>query len=164
MTKVSINDLMNNFHGHGKVEWIGLRTGRREAMLSVSQANLVPGSGLEGDRFKGNLRSKRQVSLIQAEHLRAMADMLGIKDLDPQLLRRNIVISGVNLLALKGMQFTLGSARLEMSGLCHPCSRMEEIFGPGGYNLVRGHGGIIAKVIEPGMVNIGSQLDNICQI
>lgn len=161
MQKISIAELTQNFHSVGRVEWIGLRTARREKMESVQQAELVPGSGLQGDRFKGTIKSKRQVSLIQAEHLSGMAKMLKLDKLPPELLRRNIVISGVNLLSLKGMRFSLGNALMEMSGLCHPCSRMEETFGSCGYNVVRGHGGIIARVLEAGEIKVGSELANI---
>lgn len=161
VSKVPISELILNFHHHGQVEWIGLRPARKQSMQSVATAQLEPGLGLKGDRFKGTLNSKRQVSFIQSEHLQAMALMLGVDVIAPELLRRNIVVAGVNLLSLKGMRFSLGSAVLEMSCLCHPCSRMEQTFGPGGYNLVRGHGGILAKVISPGEVSVGDKLDYI---
>jgi MOSC domain-containing protein YiiM len=65
------------------------------------------------------------------------------------------VVSGINLLALNGAQFAIGGALMEGTGPCHPCSRMEEIFGPGGYNAVRGHGGITARVILGGVIRVG---------
>jgi MOSC domain-containing protein YiiM len=64
------------------------------------------------------------------------------------------VVSGINLLALNGAQFAIGGALLEGTGPCHPCSRMEEIFGTGGYNAVRGHGGITARVITGGVIRL----------
>ena len=67
-------------------------------------------------------------------------------------------MSGLNLLALKGRQFRVGEVVLEMTGLCHPCSKMETTFGAGGYNAVRGHGGITAKVITGGQIRDGDSV------
>jgi MOSC domain-containing protein YiiM len=69
-------------------------------------------------------------------------------------------VSGLPLLALKDRRFRLGSEAggwvlLEGTGECHPCSRMEEALGAGGYNAVRGHGGITARVLEGGTVAVG---------
>jgi MOSC domain-containing protein YiiM len=74
------------------------------------------------------------------------------------VLRRNIVVSGINLLALKDKQFRVGGAVLAFSGLCHPCSKMERELGPGGYNAMRGHGGITARVVSAGSVSLGDPL------
>ncbi len=93
------------------------------------------------------------------EHLAAIASYLGAANVTPALLRRNIVTRGINLYALKDRTFHLGSALLQATGDCHPCSRMEEAFGPGGYNAVRGHGGITARVLEAGQVRLGDAID-----
>lgn len=71
------------------------------------------------------------------------------------MLRRNIVIKGINLLALKDKTFWVGEALLEYTGECHPCSRMEETLGEGGYNAVRGHGGITARILNGGKITVG---------
>jgi len=73
-------------------------------------------------------------------------------------MRRNLVVSGINIASLKDKHFRLGSTELAGTGFCHPCSRMEENLGRGGYNAVRGHGGITAKVIQGGRVNKGDLL------
>jgi MOSC domain-containing protein YiiM len=101
------------------------------------------------------------VTLIQAEHLAAIAAYLGLEAVAPDLLRRNVVVAGLNLMALKGRRFALGEAVLETTGECHPCSRMEEAFGPGGYNAVRGHGGITARVVHGGEVRLGDPVARI---
>jgi MOSC domain-containing protein YiiM len=136
----------------GRVEWIGLRPARRAVLRPVLLAGMEPEGGLTGDHYRNRQSRARQVTLIQAEHLAAIAAFLGRDRVAPEELRRNIVTAGINLLALKGRRFRLGSAVLEMTGECHPCSRMEEVLGPGGYNAVRGHGGITARVLRAGEV------------
>ncbi len=138
----------------GAVAWIGLRPARREPMVEVEAGELAPEAGLVGERYAGR-SGTRHVTLIAAEHLRDIGAWLGRAPATPHELRRNLVTSGVNLLALKERRFRVGGAVLEATGECHPCSRMEETLGPGGYNAVRGHGGITARVLEGGTVRVG---------
>lgn len=139
----------------GAVDWIGCRPARR-ADMEVFQSVQVSMAGLDGDRGKAG---KRAVTLIQAEHLPAIAAYLGMETIAPSRLRRNIVVSGLNLASLKGRQVRLGSAVVELSVVCAPCSRMEEEFGSGGYAAVRGHGGWCAQVIEPGFIAVGDRVE-----
>ncbi|PZR13042.1 MAG: MOSC domain-containing protein [Azospirillum brasilense] len=142
----------------GRVEWIGLRPARRATPRPVLLAGMGPEEGLAGDHYRNRQSRARQVTLIQAEHLAAIAAFLGRDRVAPEEMRRNVVTAGINLLALKGRRFRLGSAVLEMTGECHPCSRMEEVLGPGGYNAVRGHGGITARVLRAGEVALGGAI------
>jgi MOSC domain-containing protein YiiM len=142
----------------GVVEWIGARPARRTDMQSALQAWLETGKGLVGDRYSKN-GGNRQVTLIQAESLATIASHLGRDHTLPEELRRNIVTRGINLLALKSRRFRIGQTLLETSGECHPCSRMEETFGPGGYNAVRGLGGITARVIQGGRIAVGDMVE-----
>jgi MOSC domain-containing protein YiiM len=148
----SIKNLMKNLPQQGKVEWIGIRPEKRKALKILSNVTVIQG-GLEGDHYAGR-SGNRSVTLIQAEHIEAIASLLHRDSIAAEKLRRNIVVSGINLLALKDCEFKIGTAILKMTGLCHPCSRMEEIFGSGGYNAVRGHGGINARVIRPGIIKL----------
>jgi MOSC domain-containing protein YiiM len=150
--------LLNSLPQRGQVKWIGLRPARGVSMVEPARAELLAGSGLVGDRFNGRTDGPRQVSLIQYEHLAVIAACVGHGELAPALLRRNIAISGINLLALKDKRFRVGTALLEYSGLCHPCSKMETALGAGGYNALRGHGGITARVLESGSVGLGDTL------
>jgi MOSC domain-containing protein YiiM len=146
-------DFMNNYPQPGHVTWIGVRPEKLLPMISLSKVKVLEYK-LEGDHYKGNALSKRNVTLIQQEHVDAIASFLS-KDIDPGLLRRNIVVKGINLLALKDKRFQLGEACFEMTGLCLPCSKMEKTLGPGGYNAMRGHGGITAKIIRTAIIKVG---------
>jgi MOSC domain-containing protein YiiM len=147
---------MNQIPQTGKVEWVSIRPARRGAVMPLERVVATVEEGLVGDHYSASSRN-RQVTLIQKEHLDAVGSILK-KEIDPALTRRNIVVSGINLLALKDKEFKIGEAVLETTGLCHPCSRMEENFGPGGYNAMRGHGGITAKVISGGEIKKGDEV------
>lgn len=136
----------------GEIVWIGVRPAKRAEMNVVKTVTADKDHGLEGDRY--NKDGKRQVTLIQFEHLLAVTAIVK-KPVRPELVRRNIVVKGINLLALKDKQFSIGNVIFETTGLCHPCSRMEENLGPGGYNAMRGHGGITATIIQSGEIKMG---------
>lgn len=159
MTK-SIKELFEVLPQVGRVEWIGIRPEKRKPLEVVESVEADTEQGLVGDHYHGS-SGKRQVTLIQAEHLEAVASMLGRDKLNPLLLRRNIVVRGINLLALKEKRFQIGEAVLEMTGLCHPCSRMEQNLGAGGYNAVRGHGGITARVLGGGKIAVGDEVKKV---
>ncbi len=120
-------------------------------MQSVKAAN-ISADGLDGDRGRAG---KRAVTLIQQEHLAAIGSYMGRGPVAPDDLRRNLVVSGINLAALKGREVQVGEAILRFTVICAPCSRMEEAFGKGGYSAVRGHGGWCAEVVRPGQVGLG---------
>ena len=122
---------------------------------SVNEVTANPDTDLEGDHFKKSSTVKRQVTLIQQEHLDVVARILGKSEIPPDLLRRNIVVSGINLLALKHQQFQVGEVLLETTGICAPCSRKEENLDAGGYNSKQGHGGITAMILQSGQIKIG---------
>ena len=147
--------LIETFAQPGEVRWIGVRPARREAMVEV-EAAAITFNGLEGDRRDSP--GKRAVSLIQWEHLAVVASLMGQETVDARLLRRNIVVSGINLLGLRKAQFRVGGAVLQGTGLCAPCSRMEETLGRGGYTAMRGHGGVTAEVITPARIQVGDSV------
>ncbi|HLO43143.1 MAG TPA: MOSC domain-containing protein [Leadbetterella sp.] len=150
--------LFENFAQSGQVVWIGLRPASRKPMKEAMEV-AVTQTGLEGDRAtKNSQTNKRQVTLIQHEHLMAAASFLGKDFIDPKLTRRNIVVKQMNLNALKGRKFSIGNAVLEMTGFCYPCSRMEEDLGVGGFNAMRGHGGITCRVVQIGEIKIGDEI------
>ena len=144
--------LLTCFSSAGDVRWIGIRPGRRSPVRSVGAAELRP-DGLAGDHRARP--GKRAVTLIQWEHLPVIAALAGLETLGPEALRRNLAVAGINLLSLRNASFRVGGVVLRGTGICAPCSRMEEALGPGGFNAVRGHGGITAEVVQTGSIVLG---------
>ncbi len=136
----------------GTLLWIGVRPRYRAAVQRLDCVTAHAGGTLQGDHARAG---KRAVTLIQAEHLDVVARLLSRDGLAPELLRRNLVVQGINLVALKRSTFSIGAVVLEGTGPCDPCSRMEAAIGPGGFNALRGHGGITARVVEGGVLRVG---------
>lgn len=134
----------------GRVAAIFLRPSRRETVRGVQSA-IITGDGLVGDHAKDG---KRALTLIQGEHLPVIAALAGLDAVDAALLRRNLVVTGLNLLGFRKARLRIGEAVIEVAGPCPPCSRMEEVLGHGGYTAMRGHGGVYAEVVEPGRVSV----------
>lgn len=149
-----LHRLMTQFPRVGQVRWIGLRPARDVPMREVDSAEAVAARGLRGDRY-GSGSGKRGITLIQAEHLPVIAALAGVEPLAPATLRRNLVVSGIPLIALKGRRFRIGEVLCEGTAPCDPCSRMELALGTGGYNAMRGHGGLCARILEGGALRIG---------
>ena len=155
--KSTVAQLLATLPQQGRLEWIGLRTARRTPPEEVLTAEVITDRHLAGDHASPKAGGKRQITLIQHEHLAAVAGFLGLAEpVAPGRLRRNLVVSGLNLLALKGRQVQIGDeVILDITGECHPCSRMEEELGPGGYNAMRGHGGLTAHIAQGGLIRVG---------
>ena len=145
----------------GRVVWIGVRPRRGVEPIAVQSVELDPANPVPGDHYTNRGERKRQVTLIQGEHLAALGAFLGKSEVPPELVRRNIVAARINLLALQAVQFRLGGAVLEGTGPCHPCSRMEAVLGPGGYNAMRGHGCITARIVSAGTVRLGDTIERV---
>ena len=165
-----LRHLVAEFARAGRLEVILLRPARGEPVLRPQECRAVEGLGLEGDRTaSGRGAGKRQVTLLQAEHLPVVAALLGRDAIDPADLRRNLVVSGVNLLAARSLfsdqplRLLLGpEVVLEVTGPCEPCSKMEERLGPGAYNALRGHGGVTARILRGGRMAVGDQV--LCRV
>ena len=155
---MNIKLLQNTFSRPGIVEAITVRSQRVSPVSVLDAVIAIRDKGLAGDHYQNNGGS-RQVTLIQCEHLDVVASLLGTDHISPELVRRNIVVRGLNLLSLKGKQFFVGPAILQYTGECHPCSRMERVLGIGGYNAMRGHGGITAKIICGGLIKVGDAVN-----
>ncbi|MFK7815316.1 MAG: MOSC domain-containing protein [Gammaproteobacteria bacterium] len=153
----TIKILKSHFPHNGKIEWIGLRKKTSREITTVHTAELLINHGIAGDKSALKPGSKRQVTLIQAEYLPVMESFLQKKIL-PEQLRRNIVVSGINLSILLKQQLLINDTVLEITGNCAPCKKMEEVLGLGAFNMMRNHGGVNAIVRAGGVINIGDEV------
>ena len=144
----------------GTLTWIGLRSERRGQVTPVERAKAIATKGLEGDhRMDKTPGSARQVTLISEEFMQQIAHFTGFSTIDPVLLRRNLVVSGINLNALRHQRFQIGEAVFEATALCHPCSRMDAALGKGGVAAMIGHGGLCARILNTGYITVGDRLE-----
>lgn len=155
----SIRKLKTHFPNTGKIEWIGLRTTKNKEVIQVDTAEALYDHGLVGDKSAQKAGSKRQVTLIQAEYFTVMESFLHKKKILPETLRRNIVVSGINLSVLLKECLKINDVIFEITGNCAPCKKMEEALGCGAFNAMRNHGGINAVVKKGGIIRIGDVVE-----
>ena len=149
-----LGEIMTRHGSKGRFAGLFVRSERRATVSSVEAVNVAL-DGLDGDHASPG---KRAVTLIKAEHLPVIAAFLGGAAVVAADLRRNILVAGINLLALRKTHIRIGECVLFVHGPCPPCSRMEEVFGHGGYSAVRGHGGLYAELIEPGLITLSTSV------
>ena len=167
----SLRDLCQQFASEGRIEAIVLRPERDEPAILVDEARAEPGRGLIGDRRANAARSgrqstKRELTLFQAEHLPVVASWCGLTELQPSRLRRNLLVSGLNLIAMRSpfadvvLEWMVGDeVIIQITGPCDPCSKMATELGLGSYNALRGHGGMTARILTGGLIRVG---DKVC--
>ncbi|TMC41940.1 MAG: MOSC domain-containing protein [Chloroflexi bacterium] len=130
---------------------IQLCPGHREPMHQVPTAKLVEGVGIEGDKH-ASAASKRQVLLADREALDAVAVL-------PGTIKENVTVEGVDVMRLPaGTRLRLGgSAVLEITAICEPCFRMDEI-RDGLRAELEGRRGMLARVVEGGTIGVGDAI------
>ena len=146
----------------GCIESIYIAPAAEAALRSVDQVLAIAGVGLEGDRYatsSGSFSAKpkpgRQLTLIEAEAIEALARELGLV-LAPGETRRNLITRGVALNHLVGREFTVGGVRLRGHELCEPCGDLARMTGKP--QILQGlvhRGGLRAEILEGGTIRVG---------
>lgn len=120
-------------------------------LIRQERAEVVAGKGIVGDRFFGWKEDYAgQVTFFSLEAHDALCAQLGIRDRGPDVYRRNLIVSGADLNALIGREFELQGLRFLGMAEAKPCYWMNEAFGPGAEEALRGHGGLRARVLTGG--------------
>jgi hypothetical protein len=135
-------------------------------MTALSETTAIAGIGLEWDRYalkagtysnwpSGAPEFDHALTLIEAEALASLKETYGI-DLTDGSHRRNITTRGIGLNALVGRQFRVGLVLCEGLELAHPCAYLEhKLSRPGLVKILAGRGGLRAKVLEGGVIQMG---------
>ncbi|GAB3672952.1 MOSC domain-containing protein [Angustibacter aerolatus] len=126
------------------------------------EVEVVAGQGIVGDRFYGKVsRLASSVSFVAAEALEAVEDELGLArgSLDARLTRRNVVVRGIDLNALRHTEFMLdagaGPVSFRAAGETSPCAWMDDRLAPGARDALRGRGGLRADPTTSGRLRVG---------
>jgi MOSC domain-containing protein YiiM len=150
--------------------YIAYRAG--ESMVQLTQAEIVAGEGIVGDRYALGIgafsKSKpkiRHISLIALSAIEnANGELLAKQQaiFDQGDTRRNLVISGISEDALNGLVgkiFHLGGLAFKGTELCEPCQRPANLLKrPDFMNVFEGRGGLRAEALESGQLIPGSAL------
>jgi len=111
----------------------------------------VAGCGLRGDRFFASPEhASGQVTLFSLEVFVEMISALGLGQICPSALRRNLLVSGDDLNSLIGVEFELQGIRLRGVEQCRPCYWMNTAVGPGAEDWLRGRGGLRCLAVTSG--------------
>jgi MOSC domain-containing protein YiiM len=141
----------------GTVEAIHIHTGRSEPMVPVPDAVLEAGVGIQGDSYAGLGIPGSQITFIAAEGIEAMVERTGIP-LTARETRRNVLTRGVDVNALVGRRFRVGSTLCEGIKPCNPCNHLELLTRPGVRSGLGGQGGLRADILEGGLIRPGDEI------
>lgn len=122
----------------------------------IAQIECVAGRGIRGDRFFDYRNNyKGQITFFAQEVFVEMARTFGLTNKSPGVLRRNVIVSGVELNDLIGSDFGLQGVLFRGTAHCAPCSWMETAFTPGAEKFLAGRGGLRARVLTDGLLSVG---------
>ncbi|MGO8788311.1 MAG: MOSC domain-containing protein [Terriglobia bacterium] len=134
---------------------------------SVSEARVVMGKGIEGDRYfdgRGTWSSHpgngREITLIESESLEGIEKESAIV-LAPGSSRRNVVTRGVPLNHLVDRSFRVGQAVLRGMRLCEPCNHLEGLTQSGVKSALLHRGGLRADVLQEGIIRVGDTVEEV---
>ncbi len=131
---------------------ITIAPGHRAPLVSLANATLIEGKGIEGDRYFG---TTRQVTVVAAGEVAKAESERGMGPMDPADTRRNLVLDLDEIPREHGARIVIGEVELSVWRDCAPCEQMDEIFGEGARPALRERAGVSAQVIRGGTIKVG---------
>ena len=125
-------------------------------LVEVPRIECVAGHGIRGDRFYDYRDNyKGQITFFGFEVFEELARHFGLTSKSPGVLRRNVIISGIDLNTLIGEEFSMQGVRLRGTGHCKPCYWLDQAFAPGTEEFLEGNGGLRAEILSDGEIAVG---------
>ncbi len=129
----------------------------KQRMSKVEEVECVAGKGLQGDRYFAHKEDYHgQVTFIDQAVIDSVKEHVKREDLDPSVLRRNIVVSGVDLNSLIGRRFVLSGIEFSGSEECSPCRWMNIVAGEGAEQVMKERGGLRCRILSDGILSKGT--------
>lgn len=122
----------------------------------VQEIECVAGHGIRGDRFYDYRDNyKGQITFFSSEVFDKLVERFGIRSKSAGVLRRNVIVSGIDLNDLIGEEFSIQGVRLRGTGHCRPCYWLDQAFAPGTEVFLGGNGGLRAEILTDGAIAVG---------
>lgn len=124
--------------------------------VAANSIECVAGHGIRGDRFFDFLDNyKGQITFFSLDVFAQLESAFGLTTKSPGVLRRNVIVSGVQLNDLIQVDFELQGVRFRGTGQCAPCHWMDTAFAPGAEKFLAGRGGLRARILSDGRISVG---------
>ena len=134
-----------------KIVGVWTSPGRGTARMDAHERRqAIVGGGLEGCAHANP--PKREVLFVSKEHL----DSVGV---DPGAIRENLTVEGDDVEQWPiGQRVRAGGALFEVTMVCDPCQRMDDL-RQGLRAELDGKRGMLARVVEGGEVAVGDDVE-----
>jgi MOSC domain-containing protein YiiM len=125
-------------------------------LVEVARIECVAGHGIRGDRFYDYRDNyKGQITFFSFEIFERLARHFGLTNKSAGALRRNVIVSGIDLNELIGEEFSIQGVRLRGTAHCRPCYWLDQAFAPGTEEFLEGNGGLRAQILTDGAIAVG---------
>jgi MOSC domain-containing protein YiiM len=125
-------------------------------LVEVPQIECVAGHGIRGDRFYDYRDDyKGQITFFSFDVFEKLTRHFGLTDKSAGALRRNVIVSGVDLNELIGEEFSIQGVRFRGTAHCKPCYWLDQAVVPGTEKFLEGNGGLRAQILSDGVIAVG---------
>jgi len=143
----------------GKIEAINISSISEAETVYVNQAFLEKNKGIVNDRYYNNFKhSMEQVTLIDKEEI-DLFNCIIKKNIDYKDFRRNIIVSGLNLIKCINKTILINDVKLKIHEICQPCKYLQDkLKTPELVKLLVNKSGVRAEIITSGFVKVNDKV------